>query len=276
MSHDDVFSQGYVGITVCGFHHRLSQHVSCARKGKYKKNFTDGILSPTFMGEVLYEGTLTEVRDLERYFRPRLHIGWNRAIGNEGGSVYKHGLTGAPIKALYYGMRTRNLDNICKEWLGDDGLETFANDMLPIPPQFQLSRKDSTKPFCKDNCEWISRKALVRKMERNASICWEGVNYTYEELAYLADLKPNTLQYRLYRGWSMEESLNLVPHVGRMLVDAEGNKIPYNGRLTDEEIDEIVELRFSGHGIVAIGEAFDIDSSQISRICTKLGVKPNE
>lgn len=279
MKHDDVFTQGYVGITICGFHNRLSQHMSMARKGKYRKAFIDGLFSPTFMGEVLYEGSVTEIKEMERYYRPSINIGWNRAIGGDGGFCFKHGLTKSPIKAAYYMMLSKTAKEslpVCPTWLGDDGLEQFAKDMLPIPPKHKLWRHDLTQGYSKENCKWGTQKEIARYAERVATLVWEGEYHTYYELADKIGVKSNTLQYRLRRGWTMEEALNIVPREKRYITDSEGNKVRYSGRLSDDEIDEIVDLRFSGHTITEIGAAFDIDGSQVSRICTRLGVKPNE
>ena len=279
MSHDDVFTQGYVGITVCGFQNRLSQHRSTARKGKYKKDFIDGLFSPTFIGEVLYEGSVSEIRDMERFYRPEINIGWNRAIGGDGGFCFKHGLTKSPIKATYYimlGKTQKESIPVCPTWVGEDGLEQFAKDMLPIPEKHKLWRHDLSKGYSKDNCKWSTQKEIARHADRVATLAWEGQHYTYYELADKIGIKSNTLQYRLRRGWTLAEALNIDKREKRFIIDIHGNKVPYCGRLLDDEIDEIVDLRLSGHTITEIGEAFDIDSSQVSRICSRLGVKPNE
>lgn len=38
-----------------------------------------------------------------------------------------------------------------------DDFKTFLRDMGPKPKGMVLSRKDKSKDFCKENCEWVSK-----------------------------------------------------------------------------------------------------------------------
>lgn len=70
---------------------------------------------------------------------------------------------------IYFGMRKRCLNSksldypyyggngvtICQRWL--DSFENFIEDMGPIPKQATLNRKNSSKIYSKETCEWVSR-----------------------------------------------------------------------------------------------------------------------
>lgn len=269
---DDIYSQGYVGITMVGFLHRLKQHRATARKGGYPEKFCKGLLSDTLIAETILTGDSAHIRSMERHFRPRNNIGWNRAIGGDGGSVFKHGLTGSRIKACYYNMLTstgKQGITVCEKWSGEGGLERFAEDMLPIPDGRELARLDLSLPYCKENCAWLSRSEILRNI---GDIEWNGKLYSYVELAEMAGESANTLQYRLYRGWTVDEALNIVPRKKRLVKDFYGEFVQYNGKLTDEEIEELIELRSTGATTTAIGAAFDIDAGQVSRLCSRFRV----
>lgn len=278
MHDSDIYSQGYVGITVCGFHHRVRQHFKLVEKGAHYENMNIGLKSATIMAEQVLEGSLEYLKDMENHFRPYPYIGWNRAIGGDGGGAPTHGLTGNPIKSIYYGMLTRSRENggsVDDTWLGDQGLPNFYKDMGDRPKGSNLSRKNLTEPFSASNCVWKTRQDVVNDMERNCNIEHNGKLHTYQSLADILGIKPNTLQYRILRGWTLDEAVSGI-RAKRTILTATGERVVYTGSLTDEDFAKILKLRFEGTTTTELGKIFNMDPGQISRICSKLKVKPNE
>jgi hypothetical protein len=46
---------------------------------------------------------------------------------------------------------------VCDRWSGPYSFEEFAEDMGERPPNTVLRRKDTSKDFCPENCEWAPR-----------------------------------------------------------------------------------------------------------------------
>jgi hypothetical protein len=276
IKHSDIYSEGYVGITSVSVPVRFKQHVSWAKAGTYSEDFAKALLqSQSLMYETIMVGTREEMLEAENHFRPEPYIGWNRASGGEGGCVIKHGLTGHPIKPIYYNMFTRAAHHgvsVADEWCGEGGLERFYKDMGDCPKGYNLTRYDLNGGYGPGLCMWESRKDFLNRISRASDIEYNGEKYNYVVLAEKLGVKPNTLQYRIIRGWTVEEAV-VGKREGRKILTLDATEIPYSGALSDQAIREMVWLRLEGLGIVKIGEIIGIDSSQVSRLCAKMGVK---
>lgn len=55
------------------------------------------------------------------------------------------------FKFVEYGIQ------VCDEWLGDEGLLRFVEDMGERPEGLQLTRLDPLGDFCKENCKWMTK-----------------------------------------------------------------------------------------------------------------------
>jgi hypothetical protein len=273
--HSDVYSQGYVGVTGIGVIQRYEQHLSAAKCGNYSDAFSSALLTSSYtMVETLITGTRNEVLSAEKHLRPKKNIGWNRAIGGDGG-LLKHGLTKHPIKPIYYNMFTRakaNNTTVDDVWCGEGGLAQFYKDMGDCPKGYNLTRKDLAGSYGPDNCMWEPRKDFIRRLDHVGNVEYEGKFYTYAELGDLLKVKSNTLQYRLLRGWTVEEAV-AGKREGRKILKLSGEETPYNGSLTDAQIRLMAWLRLEGETTISIGKLLNIDCSQISRMCQKIGVQ---
>ncbi|CAH1066827.1 Uncharacterised protein [Acinetobacter phage MD-2021a] len=116
-SHNDVFTDGYVGITRFP-RRRLSSHNRCL--GSYEKAVTQGYSSDfindfnseDLVFEIINCGSLYEIQEQEYLLRPRENIGYNVAVGgviNGVCSRYSHG--GSTDYSMY--LRYKRILDYC-------------------------------------------------------------------------------------------------------------------------------------------------------------------
>jgi group I intron endonuclease len=91
--HSDPMTQGYIGIAE-NFEQRMFAHKSCAKTGKeatlYKairKHGWDNLTK-----EVLVIADQGYCKDLEQKMRPKARVGWNIAVGGDGGGSHLKGV----------------------------------------------------------------------------------------------------------------------------------------------------------------------------------------
>lgn len=54
--------------------------------------------------------------------------------------------------------------NVCEEWMSDDGVHRFVEDMGEAPEGLCLIRIDPMGDFCKENCLWVTKSEASRSM----------------------------------------------------------------------------------------------------------------
>jgi len=82
--HNDVFSQGYVGITVGGIKKRFREHRHNARAGKnYPISHAINKYGEKLQVDTLLVADSDYCRQIENILRPAPNIGWNINIGGE-------------------------------------------------------------------------------------------------------------------------------------------------------------------------------------------------
>lgn len=87
--HNDIFSQGYVGVTSQTVKLRFSQHLYKAKKNKNLPlcNAIRKYGKENLIVETILIGTEDYVYDVEKILRPRNRIGWNCAQGGDKSSL---------------------------------------------------------------------------------------------------------------------------------------------------------------------------------------------
>jgi hypothetical protein len=90
-------------------------------------------------------------------------------------STTKHGLRAHPLWPIYRAMHTRcyNPQHRAYKWYGGKGIvvcerwhsiENFVIDMEACySPGLTLDRKDSSLPYSKENCQWLTKSANSKK-----------------------------------------------------------------------------------------------------------------
>lgn len=91
---------------------------------------------------------------------------------------------------------------ICDRWLD---YTVFKYDMENgYKDNLTIDRIDPSGNYCKENCRWITQREQVKNQKREITyhfITINGVTKRIYEFLEDNNIKMNTYQYRLYRGW---------------------------------------------------------------------------
>lgn len=96
---------------------------------------------------------------------------------------------------------------VCERWLA---FENFAADMGPtFNPSLELDRyPDNDGNYEPGNCRWATRSEQQLNRRSNHRVAWRGVTLTVKEWSARLGIKPNTIIYRLKRGWLVDRALS--------------------------------------------------------------------
>lgn len=99
--------------------------------------------------------------------------------------------------------------NLCEKW--KNSYITFLNDMGRAPTnKHQIDRIDNSEGYYPENCRWVTPKENCRNKSTNVNISWKGETRCLYEWAEILcpklGIKPDTLQYRIKKGWRVEDA----------------------------------------------------------------------
>ena len=105
----------------------------------------------------------------------------------------------------YYGGRGIK---VCERWSGLDGFPNFLEDMGPRPEGMTLNRKNGSKEYNKQNCEWVSYSIQTYDTckHKNNKSGRTGVSWRNERGVWVATIRSNGKTQNLYYGPSFEEA----------------------------------------------------------------------
>ena len=200
-SHSDITTEGYVGIT-SNFEHRMYQHRTYVdRNGTLSKKINDSVC------EIMFYGTRSYCQEIESKLRPLPYIGWNKAVGGDGGCP-KHGLTGTKSKKTFYNLRTKAL-KLGKEFLPE--FETTTEALTAFDMYYKkLLESDGVFMVVPDespviNMHHIQKVPLKEKYRlHNRKYLVDGQFCAIVEIAEKYGVIGNNISTRLRDGWSME------------------------------------------------------------------------
>ena len=141
---------------------------------------------------------------------------------------------------------------VCLEWSSFEG---FLNDMGPRPLGTSLDRIDYNRGYSKENCRWAKWEEQANNRSDNVLLSFNGVTQTISQWAREVGLKINTLQYRLYRGWSLEDALN-----------PDGRVLLKRCKLSAQQLEYMFAQLKNHRTQTSLAKELNIDSSQISRL----------
>lgn len=132
--------------------------------------------------------------------------------------VITHGMSGSRTYRIWRGILQRCKTvtskkahlyalkgiSICPEWYS---FVAFLHDMGEAPDGMSIDRIDGSLGYCKINCRWATPKQQGNNTSANKILSFDGKTMTASLWADHVGMKPNTLIYRIRRGWSTEEAL---------------------------------------------------------------------
>lgn len=134
--------------------------------------------------------------------------------------MFTHSLSNIPeyrvwldMKSRCYNVSANCYDNyggrgisVCDTW--KDDFTVFYKDMGPRPSsKHTIERKDNNSNYCKDNCEWATRKQQNRNKRNNILLTYNNETKTIVEWSEILNIHYRTLNNRINRGWSTERAL---------------------------------------------------------------------
>jgi hypothetical protein len=139
---------------------------------------------------------------------------------------YKHGRTGSKEHHTWSQMRQRCHNPrhpryadwggrgifVCDEWRRS--FPAFLRDMGEAPsPRHTIERIDNDGPYRKGNCRWAPAEEQARNTRKNRRLTFRGRTMILADWAREVGLRPDIVETRLRRGWSVEDALS-VPDSG--------------------------------------------------------------
>lgn len=93
---------------------------------------------------------------------------------------------------------------VCERWMA---FQAFISDMGERPDGMTIERIDGSKGYQPDNCRWATLKEQANNTTKNCWLSHNGDTFTVSGWAERLSMNPNTLLYRLRRGWSVDRAL---------------------------------------------------------------------
>ena len=94
---------------------------------------------------------------------------------------------------------------VCERWFL---FSNFLEDMGEPGKGMTLDRIDNDGIYEPLNCRWATRKQQQNNRATNRILVCNGKTQTLAQWAEEVGIRPNTILYRLKRGWSEERSVN--------------------------------------------------------------------
>lgn len=94
--------------------------------------------------------------------------------------------------------------NLCEQWDGEDGYETFYKWALEngYKEGLSIDRIDNNKGYFPENCRWVSQKTQMNNQSRNHYVTVDGETHSLKEWSEINNICIGTIEDRIKRGWS--------------------------------------------------------------------------
>lgn len=94
---------------------------------------------------------------------------------------------------------------VCEQW---HDFQAFYDDMGDPPEGRSLERINNNSGYCLENCRWATQGEQNRNCRRNHQLTFREKTQCLAAWAEHLGIHPNTLYYRLRRGWSVCRALS--------------------------------------------------------------------
>lgn len=132
-----------------------------------------------------------------------------------------HHLAGTRIYRIWRGMKTRceNKNDyhhklygergikVCEEWQKFEPFYRWAINN-GYKNNLSLDRINNDGNYEPNNCRWATQKEQSNNTRKNKRIVYNGVSHTLSEWSEIANIKPDTLAYRIKSGWDFAKAIN--------------------------------------------------------------------
>ena len=154
----------------------------------------------------------------------------------------------------YYGGRGISVD---ERWR--TSFVNFYADMGGRSEETSLDRVDFNGNYTKLNCRWATWVEQARNRSNNVYLAYGEDCLCLAEWGVKLDIVPHTISYRLDHGWTIPQALGFEERPSKT----------YTGRLTLEELEELIKERSQGIELKVLGEKYSIAFTQVSRLYKK-------
>lgn len=163
------------------------------------------------------------------------------------------------IKATGYNFYGGRGITVCDRWR--ESFWNFYDDMGIRKDGLSLDRINPNGQYCPENCRWATSKEQGNNTTSNYILEYEGISQNLSQWGELLGILPNTIYYRLARGWTPSEALEKSPRVP-----------PWQHRLSKEQVQWITnEVLVVGRLQTDVAKEIGLHSSQVSRLCSRYG-----
>lgn len=151
---------------------------------------------------------------------------------------------------------------VCDAWRDTHptaGFKAFCEDVGERPDGMSLDRVDNNLGYCRENCRWATQKTQMNNISRNHLVEYRGSTLTLQQLAETLNIKPNTLYYRINRGWGIEDCV-----AGERL---QVFRQPYADKLEPSRFMEMLTDRYvEGISLLSLEKKYGVSHSNLSRV----------
>lgn len=98
---------------------------------------------------------------------------------------------------------------VCDEWLGENGLENFAEWALKngYRENLTIDRIDNNKGYYPNNCRWATRSEQQNNRRISKKYEYNGESFTVAQLSRKYSINYSTLHGRLQKGMNVKEAI---------------------------------------------------------------------
>lgn len=116
-----------------------------------------------------------------------------------------HGMSKTRTYALWHSMIKNRTGVICDRW---ETFENFLEDMGEAPEKLVLAKINENGIFEKDNCEWVSRSELTKRIHSYYMITYNGKTQCANDWAKELGISSDAIIKRLNKGLPIDKVLS--------------------------------------------------------------------
>ena len=282
--HNDVGSQGYVGVTM-DIKKRLVSHNRALSSEKYKKlqgyseDFIENFSKGDLIASIIDCGSIQSILNKEKLLRPHANIGWNVSKGGKTPSQIKHQSSGDRRFAMLNRFITKLQSSgvfIDKNFMTDDGVKLLKmhEPSIPMSSKCRLELKDTSIGFVLGNFYYYDVDYTKTKTFEH-----DGVTWTFADACKHNKVSLNTAckRYMVY-GKSIQESVGFVSFIPKCyeIVYLDGVPCKYSSKLSKHSKEDLVKIyefyKQEKSGFKDYCKSFGIEDSNMLRYFKRYGL----